>query len=41
MFQNLYIEWNLSKADTCGTEVFVRFREVSSLEKFELRSSQI
>ena len=35
------IQWNLSKADTYGTEVFVRFREVSTLERFELKSSQI
>ena len=35
------IEWNLSNADTCGTEVFIRFREVSALVRFELKSSQI
>ena len=35
------IQWNLSKADTYGTVVFVRFREVSALERFELESSQI
>ena len=35
------LQWNLSKADTYGTEVFVRFREVSALESFELKSSQI
>ena len=35
------IPWNLSKADTYGTEVFVRFREVCALERFELKSSQI
>ena len=35
------LEWNLSKADTYGTEVFARFREVSALERFELKSSQI
>ena len=35
------IQWNLSKADTYGTEVFVRFREVSTLEMFKLKSSQI
>ena len=34
------IRWNLSKADTYGTEVFVHFREVSALERFELKSSQ-
>ena len=34
-------QWNLSKADTYGTEVFVRFREVSAFERFELKSSQI
>ena len=37
----LDIQWNLSKADTYGTEVFVHFREVSALERFELKSSQI
>ena len=36
-----FIQWNLSKADTYGTEVFVRLREVSALERFELKSSQI
>ena len=35
------IQWNLSKADSCGTEVFVRFGEVSALERFQLKSSQI
>ena len=35
------VQWNLSKADSYGTEVFVRFREVFALEKFELKSSQI
>ena len=35
------IQWSLSKADTYGTEVFARFREVSALERFELKSSQI
>ena len=35
------LQWNLSKADTYGTEIFVRFREVSALERFELQSSQI
>ena len=35
------MQWNLSKADTCGTELFARFREVSALERFELKSSQI
>ena len=38
--QNL-LQSNLSKVDTYGTEVFVRFREVSALERFELESSQI
>ena len=37
----LELQWNLSKADTYGTEVFVRFREVSTLERFELKSFQI
>ena len=37
----IYIQWNLSKVDIYGTEVFVRFREVSFLERFELKSSQI
>ena len=35
------LQWNLSKADTYGTEVFVRFTEVSALERFELKNSQI
>ena len=35
------LQWNLSKADTYGTEVSVRFKEVSALERFELKSSQI
>ena len=35
------LQWNLSKADTYGTEVSVRFREVSTLERFELKTSQI
>ena len=35
------VQWKLSKADTYGTEVFVYFREVSALERFELKSSQI
>ena len=35
------LQWNLSKADTYGTKVFVRFREVSALERFELKSFQI
>ena len=35
------IQWNLSKADTYGTEVFVRFRKVSAFERFGLKSSQI
>ena len=37
----IYMQWNLSKADTYGTEVFVRFRDVSTLERFELESPQI
>ena len=37
----MIIQWNLSKADSYGTEVFVRLREVSALERFELKSSQI
>ena len=37
----MQFQWSLSKADTYGTEVFVRFREVSILERFELKSSQI
>ena len=47
-FETLYkciicveIQWNLSKADTYWTEVFARFREVFTLERFELKSSQI
>ena len=35
------IQWNLSKADTYGTKDFVRFREVSTLERFQLKSFQI
>ena len=35
------LQWNQSKVDTYGTEVFVCFREVSPLERFELKSSQI
>ena len=31
------IQWNLSKVDTYGTEVFVRFTEVSALERFDLK----
>ena len=38
---NLNLQWNLFKADTYGTEVFDRFREVSALERFELKISQI
>ena len=38
---NLNLQWNLSKAVTYRTEVFVRFRKVSTLERFELKSSQI
>ena len=37
----IYLQWNLSKVDTYGTELFIRFREVSALEMFELKSSQI
>ena len=37
----LPLQWNLSKADTYGTEVFVRFREVSALERLKLKGSQI
>ena len=33
------IQWNLPKADTCGTTTFVRFREVSALERFDLNFS--
>ena len=40
-FEANLLQWNLSKEDTYGTEVFVRFREVSTLERFELKSSQI
>ena len=35
------VQWNLSKADTYEAEVFVHFRELSALERFELKSSQI
>ena len=34
-------QWNLFKADTYRTEVFIHFREVSALERFEPKSSQI
>ena len=37
----IVVQWNLYKVDTYETEVFVRFREVSTLERFELKSSQI
>ena len=33
------IQWNLSKVDTYGTEVFVCIKEVSVLETFELEIS--
>ena len=39
--EEIDMQWNLSRADTYREEVFVRFREVSALEKFELKSSQI
>ena len=35
------IQLNVSRADRYGAEVFVRFREVSTLKRFELKSSQI
>ena len=35
------LQLKLSKAGTYETEVFVRFREVSTLERFELKSFQI
>ena len=35
------LQWNLSKAETYETEVFVHFKEVSALERFELKSSHI
>ena len=42
MLALLYLlQWNLSKAYTYGTKVFVHFRGVSALERFELKSSQI
>ena len=41
MCSQIGVQWNLSTADTYGTEVFVRFKEVSALERFELKSSQI
>ena len=34
------LQWNLSKADTYGTDAFVRFREVSALGRFKLKSSK-
>ena len=27
------VQWNLSKADTFGTDIFVRFRQVSALDR--------
>ena len=30
------LQWNLSKADTLGTNIFVRFRQVSALDRFFL-----
>ena len=30
------IQWNLSKADTFGTNIFVRFRQVSALDRLNL-----
>ena len=30
------IQWNLSKADTLGTNIFVRFRQVSALDRLGL-----
>ena len=35
---NMSIQSNLSKADTYRADVFVRFREVTALERFELKS---
>ena len=35
------VQWNLSKVDTYGAQVFVCFREVSTMERFELKSFQI
>ena len=37
----LKVQWNLSKVNIYGTEVLVRFRGMSALERFELKSSQI
>ena len=30
------LQWNLSKADTLGTKIFVRFRQVSALDRLDL-----
>ena len=35
------IQWDHSKAETYGTEIFVYFRQVSILEWFEMKRSQI
>ena len=40
-YQILELQRNLSKADSYGTEVFVSFREVSALDRFELKSSKV
>ena len=41
LLEPLELQWNLSKVETYMTEVFVRFRQVSALERFELKSYQI
>ena len=30
------VQWNLSKADTLGTDILVRFTEVSALDRLNL-----
>ena len=32
---SMHIQWNLSKADTLGTNIFVRFRQVSALDRLD------
>ena len=34
------IQWNLFKADTLGTNIFVRFRQVSALDRLCLDFDQ-
>ena len=34
------LQWNLSKADTLGTNIFLRFRQVSALDRLCLDFDQ-